>query len=454
MINTITICPDGHLIPESDCLGRTGEHNATVLKFDFFEDLNGKSASEFEKFVVALFPEGEKPYAITGNRFELPSELTVYTEIILRVDMKIGNDVIFRTEPRLFILEDSDITPSYQKTRHPLIGDINRLNTEDKKNLVNAINEVLRIAHQNDSDIRIEDLAEKITGTVNMYDPQYYPSEQWADSSKIDNSGSLVSNNEWCVTPFIGVINDYEYKISPVYDGNIYLYDDSYNFVEYIAVSDYLKTPENVSYIRLNVPKRNSSDTIENLETTIDNFNSIFGIYAVDHYKIKNNVLLPDNIKIPSGVSITSIEQTVTSTEDGGNNVITITLSDGETLEFIVKNGNKGNSGIYVGSGDMPDGYNIQIDPDGEAVDFPTREEFGSLEKLKTENKDSIVDAINELVGNSNFGTESVPGGSEIPITDPTLTKEGVAADAKAVGDKFKELDIKLCEIIGSGVLV
>lgn len=29
----------------------------------------------------------------------------------------------------------------------------------------------------------------------------------------------------------------------------------------------------------------------------------------------------------------------------------------------------KGESGVYVGSGDMPDGYNVQIDPDGEVLD-------------------------------------------------------------------------------------
>ena len=27
-------------------------------------------------------------------------------------------------------------------------------------------------------------------------------------------------------------------------------------------------------------------------------------------------------------------------------------------------------SGVYVGSGDMPDGYNVQIDPNGSATDI------------------------------------------------------------------------------------
>lgn len=44
-------------------------------------------------------------------------------------------------------------------------------------------------------------------------------------------------------------------------------------------------------------------------------------------------------------VGIESIEQTVTSTEDGGINEITATLTDGTTNVFHVKNGNKGSDG-------------------------------------------------------------------------------------------------------------
>jgi hypothetical protein len=37
--------------------------------------------------------------------------------------------------------------------------------------------------------------------------------------------------------------------------------------------------------------------------------------------------------------------------------------------------GDPGVSGVYVGSGDMPEGYNIQIDPNGEA-DVPATQEW------------------------------------------------------------------------------
>lgn len=45
------------------------------------------------------------------------------------------------------------------------------------------------------------------------------------------------------------------------------------------------------------------------------------------------------------GVSITSVEQTTTSEADGGTNVITVTLSNGQKATFNIKNGSKGSAG-------------------------------------------------------------------------------------------------------------
>jgi len=45
------------------------------------------------------------------------------------------------------------------------------------------------------------------------------------------------------------------------------------------------------------------------------------------------------------GVSITKVEQTTSSSSDGGSNVITVTLSDGTSSTFTIKNGSKGNTG-------------------------------------------------------------------------------------------------------------
>jgi hypothetical protein len=45
------------------------------------------------------------------------------------------------------------------------------------------------------------------------------------------------------------------------------------------------------------------------------------------------------------GVGISKVEQTTTSTEDGGSNVATVTLTNGNTSTFTVKNGSKGSDG-------------------------------------------------------------------------------------------------------------
>lgn len=55
------------------------------------------------------------------------------------------------------------------------------------------------------------------------------------------------------------------------------------------------------------------------------------------------------------GVGILQVEQTTTSNADGGTNVITVTMTDGSTYDFSVKNGSKGSTGETGSKG--ADGY-------------------------------------------------------------------------------------------------
>ena len=57
--------------------------------------------------------------------------------------------------------------------------------------------------------------------------------------------------------------------------------------------------------------------------------------------------------------------------------------------------------------------------------------EVGDLSELETQNKNDLVEAINEV------HSIAAAGGVE---TDPTLAKEGKAADAKATGDAIRNL--------------
>ena len=67
---------------------------------------------------------------------------------------------------------------------------------------------------------------------------------------------------------------------------------------------------------------------------------------------------------------------------------------------------------------------------------------IGDINTLETEDKSSLVNAINEIVNSPIFDTESTPsGGGSITLTDPTLTLEGSPADAKATGDRLGAIE-------------
>ena len=48
--------------------------------------------------------------------------------------------------------------------------------------------------------------------------------------------------------------------------------------------------------------------------------------------------------------------------------------------------------GVYIGSGDMPEGYNVQIDPNGDSF---SPDEIGDIEAAL----DSIIAIQNALIG-------------------------------------------------------
>lgn len=58
-------------------------------------------------------------------------------------------------------------------------------------------------------------------------------------------------------------------------------------------------------------------------------------------------------------------------THSWNGTILTIESASGkDSVDLKGKDGNDGKSGVYVGSGEMPEGYNVQIDPDGDPFDF------------------------------------------------------------------------------------
>ncbi len=82
------------------------------------------------------------------------------------------------------------------------------------------------------------------------------------------------------------------------------------------------------------------------------------------------------------GVSVVKVEQTKTSIEDGGENEITVTLSDSQSFKFVVKNGAKGakgDRGVGVDSTVLNEDFTLTIKlTDGTSYTTPSiRGEIG-----------------------------------------------------------------------------
>ena len=125
------------------------------------------------------------------------------------------------------------------------------------------------------------------------------------------------------------------------------------------------------------------------------------------------------------GVSIVDVSQTIISTEDGGTNKITVTLSDDKTFDFEVKNGSKGsdgekgetgNSGVYIGEGDMPDDCSVQINPNGTVLRVPTKTSDLENDNGYITKADIPTDESYELIGQTPLTLEN--GGNIKLIAD------------------------------------
>lgn len=109
------------------------------------------------------------------------------------------------------------------------------------------------------------------------------------------------------------------------------------------------------------------------------------------------------------GVGIQSVVQTTTSTADGGDNIITVTLTNGNTATFKVKNGSKGS-----------DGSSATVTVDSEMSDTSTNPVQNKVAK-------AYMDKFKATVKTANIGTTWT--GSSAPYTQ-TINVIGVAADS------------------------
>ena len=122
-------------------------------------------------------------------------------------------------------------------------------------------------------------------------------------------------------------------------------------------------------------------------------------------------------------VGIQSIEQTTTSTEDGGINEVTQTLTDGTTAVFQIRNGSKGSQGIQGERGEKGDAGDDWI---------PTQQELASIASSAA----ALVDVptkTSDLQNDSGFITGYKETDPTVPSwakrsTKPTYTASEVGA--------------------------
>ena len=113
---------------------------------------------------------------------------------------------------------------------------------------------------------------------------------------------------------------------------------DFINFMKIVNVVDSLTSTDANSALSANQGK-NLNEKIERLTNTVNNLQQNGGTGGT-------------GTDGKDGVGIQSVVQTTTSSEDGGTNIVTVTLTDGQTSTFNVKNGTKGATGSQGPKGD------------------------------------------------------------------------------------------------------
>ena len=199
------------------------------------------------------------------------------------------------------------------------------------------------------------------------------------------------------------------------------------------------------------------------------------------------------------GVGIERVEQTTVSTEDQGENVFAVHLTDGRSYSVSVRNGSKGSKGekgdtgaqgekgekgdkgdtgpqgaqgpkgdtgaqgekgpkgdtgnagpqgetgpkgepgVHYGSDEPGEEDTVWIDPSGAAAEFIPSPATAAVGQT------IVVKAVDE------DGKPTEWEAAEIPAVDATLTRSGQAADAKATGDAIRSLSEEIANIPNGG---
>lgn len=158
----------------------------------------------------------------------------------------------------------------------------------------------------------------------------------------------------------------------------------------------------------------------------LDKFREINGKVVYDGKEIVGSGSSNLNITVKSSTDTEYI-----LTVNNGNDVF-------DTPNLMGSDGQQGVSGVYVGTGDMPEGYNIQIDPEGDVIVIPTKtselendsgfitsDQIGDLSGIDLTDyakKSEIPTKTSDLENDSGYITlDDLPENGIVEETDPTV---------------------------------
>lgn len=146
------------------------------------------------------------------------------------------------------------------------------------------------------------------------------------------------------------------------------------------------------------------------------------------------------------GVSVVSVRQTTTSSADGGSNVITVTLSNGQTSTFTVKNGSKGSQGVKGDKGDRGL-QGVQGERGLQGVKGDTGAQGAKGDKGDTGAKGAdgasvTVSSVSESTANGGSNVVTFSDGKRLTVKNGTQGAKGDKGDTPVKGkDYFTEAD-------------
>ena len=119
-------------------------------------------------------------------------------------------------------------------------------------------------------------------------------------------------------------------------------------------------------------------------------------------------ILPVESINGADGIGIQSVEQTATSTEDGGANIITVTKTDGTSSTFTVRNGSKGSTGATGARGATgaagKDGYTPV-----KGTDYWTADDIATIQ-IYVDEKATVLQSKSITDSGGHFTTDTVEG--------------------------------------------